>query len=140
VIPESIVANNEPPVETFALQLFKVANTGEWVFVSFLTDHRASIHRIINLEKSDPTGEVENAKDLELAECCNSVLKIFASDSKYLGKALFIFRAGQLFGASARSFTDEYRWVFDLLLDHPTKIMVAVVDWSSSITKEGNLC
>jgi hypothetical protein len=132
--PDNILNNYEPPAESFSMQLFQVAQAGEWIFVSFLMDHQASIRRASNRERSDPSGRIENAKNLGLAECCNAVLKIFASDSKYLGNALLVFRAGQLFGESAQ----EFRWVADLLLDHPTRIRIAVVDWNSTIAKEGN--
>lgn len=100
---------------------------------------QVSIRRIAGLQKVELSGEVEKTNHLDSLEGCNQVLKIFATDSKFLGNALFLFRSHQLFGSEGTRMNEEYRWVFDLVLDHPTRTRVAVIDWNNTITKEG-LC
>lgn len=134
--PVSVIQNYEPPLEVLSSALFQLSDIGEWIFVSLLMD-RVSIRRIAGLQKVELSGEVEKTNHLDSLEGCNQVLKIFATDSKFKGNALFLFRANQLFGPEANKLNEEYRWVFDLLLDHPTRTRVAVVDWHNSVTTEG---
>jgi hypothetical protein len=134
--PDTLVLNYEPPLESFSSKLFQIAHTGEWIFVSFLADC-VSIRRVLGFDKTELTGQIENANTLDLAEGCNTILKIFATGSEFRGKALFLFRSDQLLGATAQNFAETFRWVFDLVSDHPTRTKIAVVDWHNSISKEG---
>lgn len=130
-------------VDYFSEKVFWELTKGEWVCAAVLNGGQEGKDDVIStrtIRHMSADDESKTTNILDFAEGLNYLLNLFSHGSKFQGKVMFLIGTDKLWGKNKQSSADNLRFIFDLVMDNPDKIMVCSVNWGSELDYDGMNC